>query len=773
MTNKNLTEKSNPDAKYGYGDLTPDEIALLKSDGIDKIDKTGSNVFAVSKSVLKDITRRADQQNNGKTVKPREKKMETAESMINRLRSQASSIMEVSTNPGDVPAPAASDNPQAGANEVQNDPKPGKSDSTSNIKLKLKNIAIAAADVHDGVSEDSEIEPWMEQCITRTESEMKKIVDHFRSKTDDDKNVTNESLEEAKYKMPLPGHIYHEKSIPELQFIRKDASAAAKAMRGHNPQAEAKYLDQVNDASTILHHRAAFGLQQQPRPTKESVDEAKNYYQGANPFTIKTGADGKLVTVSKPKPLKGNAAIRAAMAAYDEKMKKNEETIYEDNEYEMARNQLATAKRAVDTLTGMLHGESDLPAWVQSKITQGSAMLDAVADYMASDNMKEDTDLEEAKTSKPVTFKNNNKVAVAHDGGNWLPASVSYSDGTESSLHKDHDAAKAAAEKWVNEEVELEEKLAADATAADYIHDFVHSKNPRFEGMTKAQRTKMALGAFYSKNEEVELYETKSSYPIYHSTYSDAVNHALDHHENNKLSVSPEDRDTHVGLGPKKPSEGHTVSLHIPANHKETRKKHMIHLQVYNRGGSKPYELNTYSSTSRNLQKEEFDSFEEEVFHVVKSKTDSYGPAGHVSTHATSKRARSAADRRSEKNGGAAFHVVRVEEETSSLARKILEARVKKSLEPKAKPLYSDHEGNATFVYPVKKTTSEDTTMPTNDGQHPDADPAPTTIPNVTKKKKPTGSSPAASAMEEYFQYIGIHESRRNGSVLSTDENKE
>lgn len=674
MTNKNLTEKSNPDAKYGYGDLTPDEIALLKSDGIDKIDKTGSNVFAVSKSVLKDITRRADQQNNGKTVKPREKKMETAESMINRLRSQASSIMEVSTNPGDVPAPAASDNPQAGANEVQNDPKPGKNDSTSNIKLKLKNIAISAADVHDGVSEDSEIEPWMEQCITRTESEMKKIVDHFRSKTDDDKNVTNESLEEAKYKMPLPGHIYHEKSIPELQFIRKDASAAAKAMRGHNPQAEAKYLDQVNDASTILHHRAAFGLQQQPSPTKESVDEAKNYYQGANPFTIKTGADGKLVTVRKPKPQTGNAAIRAAMAAYDEKMKKNEETIYEDNEYEMARNQLATAKRAIDTLTGMLHGESDLPAWVQSKITQGSAMLDAVADYMASDNMKEDTDLEEAKTSKPVTFKNNNKVAVAHDGGNWLPASVSYSDGTESSLHKDHDAAKAAAEKWVNEEVELEEKLAADATAADYIHDFVHSKNPRFEGMTKAQRTKMALGAFYSKNEEVEIDE---------------------------------------------------------------------------------------------------EEIEEEVFHVVKSKTDSYGPAGHVSTHATSKRARSAADRRSEKNGGAAFHVVRVEEETSSLARKILEARVKKSLEPKAKPLYSDHKGNPTFVYPVKKTTSEDTTMPTNDGQHPDADPAPTTIPNVTKKKKPTGSSPAASAMEEYFQYIGIHESRRNGSVLSTNENKE
>lgn len=74
----------------------------------------------------------------------------------------------------------------------------------------------------------------------------------------------------------------------------------------------------------------------------------------------------------------------------------NEEVISEDNEYEMARNQLATAKRAIDTLMGILKGEGDLEAWVQSKITQGSAMLDTVADYMAS-NMKEEADLEEKR----------------------------------------------------------------------------------------------------------------------------------------------------------------------------------------------------------------------------------------------------------------------------------------------------------------------------------------------------------------------------------------
>ena len=36
-------------------------------------------------------------------------------------------------------------------------------------------------------------------------------------------------------------------------------------------------------------------------------------------------------------------------------------------------------------------------------------------------------------------------------------------------------------------------------TAADYIHDFVSSANPKFKGKSKAERIQMALGAFYSK----------------------------------------------------------------------------------------------------------------------------------------------------------------------------------------------------------------------------------------------------------------------------------
>jgi hypothetical protein len=45
---------------------------------------------------------------------------------------------------------------------------------------------------------------------------------------------------------------------------------------------------------------------------------------------------------------------------------------------------------------------------------------------------------------------------------------------------------------------QLDEVLGADAKASDWISDFVHSTNPKFEGKTKKERIKMALGAYYN-----------------------------------------------------------------------------------------------------------------------------------------------------------------------------------------------------------------------------------------------------------------------------------
>lgn len=67
------------------------------------------------------------------------------------------------------------------------------------------------------------------------------------------------------------------------------------------------------------------------------------------------------------------------------------------------------------------------------------------------------------------------------------------------------------------EEVEstdkLNEVLSKSAPIEDWIHDFVHSDNPKFKGKTKEERRKMAIAAYYgahgkskeSQNESIEL----------------------------------------------------------------------------------------------------------------------------------------------------------------------------------------------------------------------------------------------------------------------------
>jgi hypothetical protein len=55
----------------------------------------------------------------------------------------------------------------------------------------------------------------------------------------------------------------------------------------------------------------------------------------------------------------------------------------------------------------------------------------------------------------------------------------------------------------------INEVLSKDASAGDWIHDFIHSDNPKFKGKSKEMRKKMALAAYYAKqrNEETESVE--------------------------------------------------------------------------------------------------------------------------------------------------------------------------------------------------------------------------------------------------------------------------
>lgn len=69
-------------------------------------------------------------------------------------------------------------------------------------------------------------------------------------------------------------------------------------------------------------------------------------------------------------------------------------------------------------------------------------------------------------------------------------------------MFKEQPAAAPVVEEETIIEQELQEVLGKDASAGEWISDFVHSDNPKFKGKSKAERTKMALGAYYAAHPE-------------------------------------------------------------------------------------------------------------------------------------------------------------------------------------------------------------------------------------------------------------------------------
>ena len=86
--------------------------------------------------------------------------------------------------------------------------------------------------------------------------------------------------------------------------------------------------------------------------------------------------------------------------------------------------------------------------------------------------------------------------------------------------------------------------------------------------------------------EETELDE---KYELYHKTFSDAMQHAYDYAKKKLgITVDPKEIDNKVATGPRKPSEGKTNKYRLKG------KGGNLQIQVYNKGGSKPFELNMY-----------------------------------------------------------------------------------------------------------------------------------------------------------------------------------
>jgi hypothetical protein len=111
----------------------------------------------------------------------------------------------------------------------------------------------------------------------------------------------------------------------------------------------------------------------------------------------------------------------------------------------------------------------------------------------------------------------------------------------------------------------INEVLSKDAPAGEWIHDFVHSDNPKFAGKSEAERKKMALGAYYgAQKEEVEqINEISKSEVEHHFNNWTNSEHAPDHHDagdDNTIHQSALNYLKHT----KEPKEKHEkIAMHI------------------------------------------------------------------------------------------------------------------------------------------------------------------------------------------------------------------
>ena len=115
-----------------------------------------------------------------------------------------------------------------------------------------------------------------------------------------------------------------------------------------------------------------------------------------------------------------------------------------DNEGSEVKGDMHTVIRHATELERHLRDQENLPTWVIEKIGQIKGMMTSVSDYILSQ----------------------------HERG------VEHATGEEG--------------------VRIAEKITKNTPTGDVIHDFVHSKNPKFAGKSKKERINQALGASYA-----------------------------------------------------------------------------------------------------------------------------------------------------------------------------------------------------------------------------------------------------------------------------------
>ena len=167
----------------------------------------------------------------------------------------------------------------------------------------------------------------------------------------------------------------------------------------------------------------------------------------------------------------------------------------------------------------------------------------------------------------------------------------------------------------------------------------------------------------------------------YHPSYTSAIQTAVKHAESRGYKVDPEDYDNKVATGPRKPSEGKTISHVLNLTKDGKKSKKTLAVQIYNRGGKTPFELNHYIS-------EDVDNIDEARINIVRARVRGgkvqrrkkvSNVAGMTMRGGTLKRM-SAAERRRRKMGARRGKVKRRAKLSRSLMKRKRSLQKRKSL---------------------------------------------------------------------------------------------
>lgn len=184
-----------------------------------------------------------------------------------------------------------------------------------------------------------------------------------------------------------------------------------------------------------------------------------------------------------------------------EKMEEEADCVTEPKAKEIAKKEVKGHEKA-------MHKEEVEQIDELSKSTLGSYVKSAARDVGASRKLGADfknmADKSRKPSSKAAASRLSDKFdAVAKKRHAGIGKAVERLTKEEFSIES------FMAEEFTEEQLDemINEVLAKSAKAGDWIHDFVHSDNPKFKGKSKEKRKQMALAAYYAKqrNEEVEI----------------------------------------------------------------------------------------------------------------------------------------------------------------------------------------------------------------------------------------------------------------------------